>query len=145
MSDAPPVDRTRRLSLLLALEIDRLERLVRTRRDFLVTLWSRHRSRDAFRDTLFSRWKTLTAGELADLPVEAVEAVIRFYDLVDAFRLYVDYTEDMPTMLGDEYDRYARRLANLAAPAIEALGGVPEREGAALPAPPSLDVPDEAP
>jgi len=54
-------------------------------------------------------------------------AVEAFYDEVSALRLYLEYTEDMPMTLGDALGSRLRRLRLRAGPALEALGGAPER------------------
>ena len=86
-------------------------------------------------DTLFSRYKTLGFPELAVLPVDAAAKIDEFYRELDEFRLYLQFTEDMPTSMSDAYRWQLTRLQAYAEQAVESLGGTPER--------PLLDFPDE--
>lgn len=96
--------RGRRLSRVPRLEIERLCRDLPERRDFLVATWSKHRSREAFDHTLFSRWRTITAGDLAELPEVALERLHLFYDRLADLTIYVRLTDDMPQTMGDQLD-----------------------------------------
>lgn len=120
-------DRADRLRLLLALEISRVVRDLGERQELLVSIWSRHRRREAFLDTLFVRWRTVAVADLALLDPGALVAVESFYDEVDSLRLYLQYTEDMPMTLADALSSRLRRLRLRAAPALDALGGAPDR------------------
>ena len=116
-----------RLRRLLALEISRIVEDLDARRDMLIDVWSRHRDRGPFVDTLHSRWRTVSFPDLATLPTEMVVAVEAFYRELDEISLYFRFTQDMPTTLSDAYDDGLRRLAAYGALAIEALGGTPPR------------------
>lgn len=126
MDDGARAERAARLRLLLALEIDRITRDLAERLDFLTTVWSRYRRREAFVDTLFSRWRTTTFGDLTLLDEEAILAVEAFYAELEQVQLYVRYTEDMPTTLRDHLELRARRLERAADRAVDVLGGVPD-------------------
>ena len=123
----PDDDRTDRLKLLLALEISRIVRDLGERHDFLVTVWSRMRRREAFLETVFSRWRTLGLTDLVGLDAPTLLLVDTFYDELDQLRIYLSYTEDMPVTLSDHFALRLRRLRQRAAPALDALGGIPER------------------
>lgn len=119
--------RVRRLKLLLALEITRIVRDLEERTEFLATVWSRHRTRQAFADTVYSRWRTLTMTDLVGLDEATLTAVETFYDELESLRVYLAYTEDMPTTLEEVYATRLRRLRLRSLPALDALGGAPER------------------
>lgn len=127
----PPVfdeaDLPERLRRLLALEIDRIVEDLELRRDFLLDTWSRHRDRGPFLDTVFSRWTTLSMTDLGLVEAEALLACESFYRELEDFRLYIRFTQDMPTTLADRYDVALQHLAAYGALAIERLGGAPER------------------
>lgn len=137
---ARPSARARRMKLLLALEITRLLRDLEERLDFLVTVWSRHRTRVAFTDTLFSRYRTLQATDLVLLEEDALTLVETFYDELESLRQYLLYTEDMPRTLEEVLAVRLRRLRLRAMPAIDVLGGAPDRPAPL--GPPTLVVAD---
>jgi hypothetical protein len=113
--------RGRRLARVLRLEIERLCRDLPERRDFLVATWSRLRSREAFDHTLFSRWRTVTAGDLAELPEPALDLLHVFYDRLADLTIYVRLTDDMPQTLGDQLDAAVADLVVIGEAALEAL------------------------
>lgn len=119
--------RARRLKTLLALEISRIVEDLISRRDFLVQMWSLHRDRTPFLETLSSRWSSLTMGELLNLEDEHLVAIEAFYREVDEFRLYIRFTQDMPVMLSGRYDWMTKRLESYGQQAVEHLGGAPFR------------------
>ncbi len=119
--------RAERLRRLLALEIARIVDDLELRRDFLIKMWSRHRDRQPFLDTVFNRWKTVGFPDLSELEPDEVAACDAFFRKVDEFRLYFAYTQDMPTTLGDRYDFMVARLRAWGEQALDALGGAPER------------------
>jgi len=127
----PPVydesDFPERLRRLLALEIARIVEDLEAREEFLVEIWSRHRDRGPFIDTLHTRWRTLTLPDMATLDGEVLVALESFYRELDDLAMYFRFTQDMPTTLADTYRDGLRRLAAYAKIAIEALGGVPPR------------------
>lgn len=123
----PDEDRPSRIRKLLALEISRIVEDLEVRRDFLMEVWSRHRKREPFLDAVYSRWTTMGFPMLAELSTEEVVIVDSFYREVDEFRLYMSFTQDMPTTLGDRYDALLNRLMAVGARAVDALGGAPER------------------
>jgi len=127
--------RSDRLRQLLALEIARIVSDFELRKDFLKHVWSAHRDRRPFLDTVFSRWTTVGFPDLALLTTEEVAAVDTFFTEVEDFRLYISYTNDMPQALGDHYDWIGKRMRVYGENAIELLGGEPER--------PDLDIPDD--
>lgn len=127
----PPVfDETEypeRLRRLVAMEIDRIIGDLELRRDFLIEIWSRHRDRGPFIDTVFSRWRTLAMADLALLDSEAAVACEAFYHELDELRFYFQFTQDMPTTMLDRYDGALGRVAAYGALAMELLGGAPAR------------------
>ncbi len=150
----PPVyddsDFPGRLARLLALEIDRIVNDLDQRRTFLIEIWSRHRDRGPFLDTVFSRYRTLSLTDLAVLSTEVVTVIESFYGELDDLKLYLSFTQDMPTTLAEQFTDQLRHIAAYGALAIEALGGVPERvviefepepeDGAEPPALPNFEV-----
>jgi len=116
-----------RLRRLLALEVSRIVEDLEARRELLLEVWSRHRDRGPFVDTLHSRWRTLSMPDLAVLDTEMVVQVEAFYRELDDVSLYFRFTQDMPTTLAEAYDEALLRLKAYGALAIEALGGVPKR------------------
>jgi hypothetical protein len=127
-------ERAERVAYGLALEIARIVDDLELRQVFLVEMWGRHRDRGPFLDTLHTRYATLGFPELALLPPDALAKVDEFYRELEEFRLYVRFTEDMPTSLADAYRWQLNRLSAYAEQAVDALGGTPER--------PLLDIPD---
>ena len=121
------VIRADRLRQLLALEISRIVSDFEIRKDFLAFVWSAHRDRRPFLDTVFSRWTTVGFPDLALLTTEEVAAVDTFFSEVEDFRLYISYTNDMPVALADHYDWMAKRMRAYGENAIDLLGGEPER------------------
>jgi hypothetical protein len=148
----PPVydesDLPDRLRRLIALEITRILEDLDLRRPTLVELWSRHRDRTPFLDTVFSRWRTLSMVDLALVEADAMVACEAFYRELDDLRLYFQFTQDMPVTLEERYDEGMVRVSAYGRLAIGLLGGTPERplvefeEVAPLPLP-SLTVVDE--
>ncbi len=116
--------RAARYRRLLAYEIDRILGDLGTRRFMLLEVWSRHRDRGPFLDTLESRWSTLGFPELALLEPDVLGLTERFYRELADFRLYMAFTDDMPSTLSDRYDQVVDRLQRVGVPAIDALGGV---------------------
>lgn len=132
------VTRADRLRLLLAMEVARVVVQLRERLEFMVTIWSRHRSREPFLDTLFTRWRTAALPDLVLLEPEQVRALEGFYAVVDDLRLYLTWTDDMPVTLHDALEARLVELTEFAEKAIGALGvQLPEDVAGALP----LDVP----
>lgn len=123
----PTGQRAERIRKLLALEISRIVEDLDVRRDFLLQMWSAHRKREPFLDTIHSRWNTLDFPMLSELEPEEVVVVESFYRELDEFRLYISFTQDMPTTLGDRYDEMLLRVAAYGDLALECLGGAPER------------------
>lgn len=119
-------ERTARLRMLLALEIARIQRDLVAREAFLMVMWSRHRTREPFLDTTFSRWRSLSMTDLACLAPATIQAVHGYFDELESFRLYVRYTDDMPMMLAEAYATRLRRLSRLGDAALVSLGGVPK-------------------
>ena len=120
-----PEQRIERLRGLLALEVARIVDDLEIRRDFLVQMWSKHRDRSPFVDTVHNRWKTVGFPDLSALDVETVATVDAFFRKVDEFKLYVCYTQDMPTTMGKRYDFAVERLRAYGEAALDSLGGVP--------------------
>lgn len=127
----PPVfdesDLPERLRRLVAMEIDRVVEDLEIRREFLLDLWSRHRDRGPFLDTVFTRWRTLSMTDLALLDTDAVVACEAFYRELDELRLYFQFTQDMPTTMDERYADALVRVSAYGALAIQVLGGAPER------------------
>jgi len=130
-------ERAERVLMLLALEIARVVDDLVAREQFLLDIWGRHRDRGPFMDTIHTRFRDLGFRELSLLEPDTLLKIQEFYRELEDFRLYLMFTEAMPTSLGDAYRWQLRRLEAYGAQAIDALGGEPER--------PVLDFPDEDP
>lgn len=124
-----------RLRRLLALEVVRIVEDLLSRREVLLTVWSRHRARQPFLDAMFSRWRTVEVRHLLWLTEAEIVAVEDFHRELDQLRTYAAYTEDMPMTVAERFDAALPRLAALGDRAVDALGGAPER-------PVAPDVPD---
>jgi len=135
-TEATPDERASRFRRLLAMEIDRIVEDLAARRPLLLEVWGRHRDRGPFLDTLFSRWSTVGFAELTSLEPDVASAIDAFYREVANFRLYVSYTQDMPSTLSDRLETTLLRLREVSRPALAALGGLPP--GHRPPAPPTL-------
>lgn len=120
-----PTPRTERLRKLLATEIARIVMDLELRRPFLMDVWGLHRDRAPFIETLFTRYRTLGAPDLAELEIEEAAVVDRFYSNLHEFKLYLSFTQDMPSTLHDKYARILDRLDALGTRAIDVLGGEP--------------------
>lgn len=123
-----------RLRQLLAMEVDRIVEDLEIRRSFLIEIWSRHRDRGPFLDTVFSRWRTLALSDLALLDAEAMVACEAFYRELDELRLYFQFTQDMPTTLDERYDEALVRVSAYGTLAVRLLGGAPVRPIVEFPA-----------
>lgn len=154
----PPVfdesDLPERLRRLLAIEIDRVVEDLEVRREFLLEMWSRHRDRGPFLDTVFTRWRTLSMTDLALVDSEAMIACEAFYRELDELKLYFQFTQDMPTTMDDRYRDALVRISAYGALAVQLLGGAPERplvefaeaaETVSLLAPPPPEAPADPP
>ena len=109
--------------------------------DFLLTIWSRHRAREPFLDTLFSRWRTVGLADLALLEPHSLAALEAFHSEVDDLRLFLTWTEEMPVTLRETLEARLLTLEAYGERALEALGvDPPEPPPAEVP----LDVPGEA-
>ena len=122
-----PEIRAERLRRLVALEVARIVDGLESRRDFLLQMWGRHRDRQPFLDTIHNRWKTIGFPDLALLEPEEVAAIDGFFAKLDEFKLYVSYTQDMPTSMAERYDFAVERLRAWAETALGQIGGAPER------------------
>lgn len=132
-----------RLRNLLAIEVDRISTDLEWRKGFLLEVWSRHRDRGPFLDTVFTRWKTLALSDLALVDLEAVTALEAFHRELDDLRMYFQFTQDMPTTMESRLDEAIVRIRAYGNLAIQLLGGVPTRpivDFAAVP-PPAEHVP----
>ncbi len=127
----PPVydesDFPERLRRLLALEVNRIVEDLEAREIFLIEVWSRHRDRGPFIDTLHTRWRSLSLPDMATLSGDQLVALESFYRELDDLTMYFRFTQDMPTTLADAYRDGLRRLAAYGDIALDALGGVPPR------------------
>ncbi|MBX2796069.1 MAG: hypothetical protein KTR31_00330 [Myxococcales bacterium] len=115
-----------RLRRLIAMEVDRIVSDLAARRDFLLDTWSRHRDRGPFLDTIFARWRTLSMTDLGLVEAEAMAACEAFHRELEDFRLYMQFTQDMPATLAERYDLALEHISAYGALAIERLGGAPE-------------------
>ena len=91
-----PEDRLRGLRRELAGDVSRVVEDLEFRREFLREIWSVSRDRGAFLDTITGKWRELTADDLLEFPPEDVVAIDGFYRALEAFHLYLAFTEDMP-------------------------------------------------
>lgn len=114
-----------RIRWLLALEVRRIVSGLELRRDHLATLWSRHRAREPYLETVASRWGSLGFDHLVELEPESIVALEAFYETLGDVRLYCRYTEDMPATMADAMDEFSEQLRLLGEAALASLG-VPE-------------------
>ena len=112
---------------IVAMEITRVVEDLEARRDFLIQMWSLHRDRGPFLDTMHVRWRTLSMADLMHLDEAALVWVEAFHRELDELRMYMRFTQDMPVMLSGRYDWMLRRLQSYAQHAIDSLGGSPVR------------------
>jgi len=119
-------ERVARLRALMALEIARIVDDLALRRDFLMRTWGRFRDRTPFLETVYNRYRSVGFPDLVDLETDEVLVIEAFFRKIDEFRLYVSYTQDMPTTMGDRYDLAVEQLRVLGEHAVEVLGGAPE-------------------
>jgi hypothetical protein len=116
--------RGERIAHILSIEVARILRQLGERRVFLLQMWSRHRAREPFLDTLFSRYRTLSAGDLAELEPEMIEALELFYEAHGELVSYIRFTEDMPVTLEERFDELTEAMAGVGEAALEALGAL---------------------
>ena len=116
-----------RLRRLLALEVERIVEDLEAREAMLVDIWSRHRDRGPFLDTLHTRWRSLSLPDMATLHGDQLVALESFYRELDDLTMYFRFTQDMPTTLSDVYSDGLRRLQAYGQIALDALGGAPPR------------------
>jgi hypothetical protein len=114
--------REQRIRWLLALEIRRIVTGLELRRDYLATLWSRHRAREPYLETLASRWGSLGFDHLVELESSAIVSLEAFYETLGDVRLYCQYTEDMPATMLDAMDAFREQLHELGEAALAAIG-----------------------
>lgn len=111
-----------RLRLLLGLEIRRIVVGLESRRELLASLWGRSRAREPMLQTIHSRWAGVQMHHLLILEPEEIVALEAFYGLLDEVRIYVSFTDDMPTTMLDEMDSYREQLRELGEEAVRCLG-----------------------
>lgn len=111
----------------LANEVSRVIADLDVRRQVLHDLYSQHRDRGPFIDSVLDTWQELSAEDLLLLDAEAVVLLEAFFANINEFRLYVTYTEDMPTTLISRYDRTVARLKVIGEAIYAILEVEPER------------------
>lgn len=132
----------------LVLEIDQLVADLKLNQEFLRHVWSLHRDRGGFVDSLRTGWSRLGLKDLALLDPGTVALLDAFYRGVSDLELYLAHTEDMPASVEDRYERSLERLRRFGAAAVARLGGVPPvrtRSGARSYWTPPADAPPPAP
>jgi hypothetical protein len=97
------------------------------RREVLRDLWSLHRDRGPFIDSVSETWQQMPANDLLLLDGDLFILVQAFYRTLGDFRLYVAYTKDMPTTLIGRYDRTLERLRAIAEAIVDTSGLQPTR------------------
>jgi len=117
----------KKLETVIAIEVLRIIEDIGHRREFLVEVWSRHRTRAPLLDTVFTRWNTLGFLELRELDTETAVFLDAFHREVERLRLYLGFTEDMPATLDHRIHVMHERLTELGDKVIETVGGRPER------------------
>jgi hypothetical protein len=133
----PTADRAERLRWLLAAEIRRVLEDLSARRGLLVEVWGRHRDRAPALDTLASRWMTVGLSDLLALTPAELGPVEAFYRGLSDLRLYLGYTQDMPTAFAERLDADRVGLTAIGVVALEALG---DRAPLAPEAPPAAAI-----
>jgi len=97
------------------------------RREVLRDIWSLHRDRGPFIDSVAETWQQMPAEDLLLLDSELLILVQAFYRTLSDFRLYIAYTQDMPTTLIQRYDRTLERLRAITEAIVDASGLEPTR------------------
>lgn len=115
-------DATARTRHLLALDAANVMRRLAARRDEMVTLFSRLRSREPMLETIQSWFGSISFAELSALPRAEQSAVNAFYASLEELRWYLRYTEDMPGTVHKTALRHCRRLELAFGRLVDALG-----------------------
>lgn len=125
--------RTLPLPARLAAEIDRVVRTLRQDAEWIVTYYTAWRTKDPLLDALATTWADLSTAELLTLTPAQILAVDTFHDRLAGIRLWAENTDAMPLALGEKLEDALARLERAAAPAIDALGGLPNIPRATTP------------
>lgn len=117
-----------RVRNLIALDAANIIRRLEVRRDEMIVLFSRLRSREPMLSTLASRFATATFHDMLSLPVQEQVAVNQFYERLDELRWYFTYTEDMPSTAQQTFNTLHRGLEEAHRELVSAIGP-PARPG----------------
>lgn len=118
-----------RIVHLIAMDATNVVRRLRERREEMVTLFSRLRTREPLLETVHSHFLGVRFEELAQLEVPAQVAVNGFYESLESLRWYLRYTEDMPLMVRKAVVQHQGRLELAFAHLVEVLGAAASGSG----------------
>ncbi len=112
-ADAPPrksANERERVRNLITLDSGNILSRLESRKDEMISLFSRLRDRSALLDPLKSWFPSATFQELHVLQVEEQIAANAFYEAVERLRWYFQYTVDMPGTAQQTFELHHRRL-----------------------------------
>ncbi|HLL81288.1 MAG TPA: hypothetical protein VK420_01500 [Longimicrobium sp.] len=115
-------DETSRIRNLIALDAANIMRRLEARREEMITLFSRLRSREPMLQTIATCFATITFHDLARLPVREQAAVNQFHECLGELRWYFTYTEDMPSTVQLTISGLHRRLVEAHRKLVDAVG-----------------------
>ncbi len=132
MARRKQADETSRIRNLIALDAANIMRRLEARREEMITLFSRLRSREPMLETIASRFSSITFHDLARLPLREQAAVNQFYECLGELRWYFTYTEDMPSTVQQTISGLHRRLVEAHRKLVDAVGHPVTLEGDAV-------------
>lgn len=121
--------RVQKLAWLIHLEVERIVDELELRQALLLKVWSKMRIRTPLLRILRCRYEKIRPTDLLLLPLETLELCERFYRKLDAFRLYLQVTEDMPTTLATAWQQYKEALTQLGRPLLAQLKALHHYDG----------------
>lgn len=111
-----------RVRNLISLDAANIMRRLEARRDEMIALFSRLRSREPMLATLATRFTTATFHDLMSLSVREQAVVNQFYERLDELRWYFTYTEHMPSTAQQTFSALHRRLEEAHRELVAVLG-----------------------
>lgn len=99
-----------RYLLLFKIDAKNLFERIKFRKKEYVDVFALKRTRRHFKEVFFNRYQKATASDLSHCPVEVIEALDSFHNLVDDLYWYLTHTEDMPNTIEDEILRKSAKI-----------------------------------